>query len=173
MRMYNAYSLILIILISRRKCVIRSLVHVPTRKPRSPVPTLLGQPKVSRKIEWSRIAPLRRPVGSSLWWSPQWYARRISVEHRVHCHWNSRVVSERGGGWGKGAHRAQFPSIGVRRIGGNAPQALVIPRLKASFNIYDLFRFNSTCKREAYLYSATVWLSRSLRDVLIPRDLEY
>lgn len=56
---------------------------------------------------------------------------------------------------------AQFPaawrkrgSAGERRgereremlVGTGAP--LVIPRLKASFNIYDLFRFNSTCKRE-------------------------
>lgn len=47
----------------------------------------------------------------------------------------------------KGAHRAQFPPIGVRRRE-RAP-ALVIPRLKASFNIYDLFRFNSTRKRES------------------------
>lgn len=49
---------------------------------------------------------------------------------------------------------------GTRRRG-RAPQPLVIPRLKASFNIYDLFRFNSTRKREAYLYSAD-WPARSL-----------
>jgi len=68
-----------------------------------------------------------------------------------------------------------FRPSGSDDLGGMAPQALVIQRLKASFNIYDLFRFNSTCKREAYLYSAaawlTGWLSHSLRDVLIPRDL--
>jgi len=51
----------------------------------------------------------------------------------------------------KGAHRAQFPPVGVRRRE-RAP-ALVIPRLKASFNIYDLFRFNSTRKREVFVFS--------------------
>lgn len=67
----------------------------------------------------------------------------------------------------KGAHRAQFPPVGVRRE--RAP-ALVIPRLKASFNIYDLFRFNSTRKREAYLYSATARLTRSRRGKLANRE---
>lgn len=42
---------------------------------------------------------------------------------------------------------------------GTSPSSVVIPRLKASFNIYDLFRFNSTRKLEAYLYSSG-WLAR-------------
>ena len=77
----------------------------------------------------------------------------------------------------KGRTARNFRPSGFDDQGETAPQALVIPRLKASFNIYDLFRFNSTCKREAYLYSTTVWLAgwltRSLRDVLIPRDFGF
>lgn len=46
---------------------------------------------------------------------------------------------------------------------GMGPSPVVIPRLKASFNIYDLFRFNSTRKPEAYLYSSD-WLVRRQSD---------
>lgn len=131
-------------------------------------------------MECSRLASLGRPTGSSL--------VVIAMIREAYLDRAPSPLSLRfpgcprtRGRLRKGrAHRAQFPPIGVRRSeGGNAPQALVISRLKASFNIYDLFRFNSTCKREAYLYSATVWLvgwlagclSLLLRDVLIPRDL--
>lgn len=41
---------------------------------------------------------------------------------------------------------------------GTSPSSVLIQRLKASFNIYDLFRFNSTRKLEAYLYSSG-WLA--------------
>lgn len=69
------------------------------------------------------------------------------------------------------AHRAPRNDRGTR------PSPVVIPRLKASFNIYDLFRFNSTRKLEAYLYSSgwlAGWLGSStalaVRAILIPRD---
>ena len=47
---------------------------------------------------------------------------------------------------------------------------LVIPRLKASFNIYDLFRFNSTCKRsDAFIFSDVCALNRHSSDVCLTR----
>lgn len=70
---------------------------------------------------------------------------------------------------------AQFPAAwrkrgGVRErereremlVGTGAP--LVIPRLKASFNIYDLFRFNSTCKREHAFIFRDVCLALDARN---------
>lgn len=75
-----------------------------------------------------------------------------------HCHWN-RPVCERGRKEGRKERTCAISGCteetrewrrkgGEREmlVGTGAP--LVIPRLKASFNIYDLFRFNSTCKRE-------------------------
>lgn len=139
----------------RSKYMIRSLARVLTRKPRlSPVPPAL----VNQNLQEAR--------GLSYC---TWKTGVFSGGHRDDTRGVSRCSTESivieipglfpgtGGGWGKGAHN--FRPSGSDDRGGSAPQALVIPRLKASFNIYDLFRFNSTCKREAYLYSAAAWLA--------------
>jgi len=120
--------------------------------------------KVFRSIKWLEISRTlhTRPTGSSL--------VVTALVREVYLNLSTESIVIEIPGWfldqreRKGAHRAQFPPIGVQRRE-RAP-ALVIPRLKASFNIYDLFRFNSTRKREAYLYSVTAWLTRSRRKKL-------
>ena len=81
---------------------------------------------------------------------------------RFHCHWNWNHPAI------PGKRKEGKDLRNFRRRGGNATEieteerkrrrndepsvgtaaTLVIPRLKASFNIYDLFRFNSTCKQQ-------------------------
>ena len=139
------------------------------------VPSAQKGASVSKDEQW----PLDLKVSSfggqrsyAKWETERQREREIRLYIKFHCHWNcpARCGKEAGR---KGL--AQFPARKIetttttiwkrRRERDTRPwgtaATLVIPRLKASFNIYDLFRFNSTCKRgDAFTFSDVCALNR-------------
>lgn len=151
---FSVVHLLTNLLLSQQVLFLRVVAKIPFLN--AILSPMLWSTKVYGRIEWTRVSSCRTTWKTSA--APSSAVRAVvrKMHGRAPSLLSLKFPGEPGSpldGRRKGReHRAQFPPIGARR--GDVP-TLVIPRLKASFNIYDLFRFNSTRKREVYLYSAT------------------